>query len=92
MPVRRSACYDKGLIFSDETDALYQRHVGYRAGDMWAPRLDTSEALQVEAEHFVECIRTGGVPITDGHAGLRVVRVLEAATKSLGQRGLPIDV
>ena len=82
--------YDKGIIFN-ETDAnLYQRHVGYRTGDMWAPRLDNIEALLVEAEHFVECIRTGATPQSDGHAGLRVVKILEAATRSMAQNGLPV--
>ena len=84
--------YDKGLILSEEGDAVYQRHVGYRTGDMWAPRLDNSEALSVEATHFVECIQSGAAPLTDGHAGLRIVRILEAASKSLAQRGLPVEV
>jgi predicted dehydrogenase len=84
--------YDKGLIFSEEGEAVYERHIGYRTGDMWAPRLDNLEALSVEAAHFVDCIRTGAVPLTDGHAGLRIVRVLEAATKSLSQGGQPVSV
>ncbi|MGI9052506.1 MAG: Gfo/Idh/MocA family protein [Ilumatobacteraceae bacterium] len=84
--------YDKGLIFSEEGPEVYQRHVGYRTGDMWAPRIDNIEALRIEAEHFVECARERRTPLTDGVAGLRIVRILEAATRSLDQRGLPVDV
>jgi predicted dehydrogenase len=84
--------YDKGLIFSDQSDELYQRHVGYRTGDMWAPRIDNIEALEIEANHFVDCVRTGATPQTDGHAGLRIVRILDAATRSLEQRGTPVVI
>ena len=61
--------------------------VGYRTGDMWSPKLDVTEALSVEAAHFADCINTGGSPITDGEAGLRVVRLLEAANESMAGRG-----
>ena len=84
--------YDKGVILDEADDAVYQRHVGYRTGDMWAPRLDNVEALAIETEHFVECIRSGETPLSDGRAGLRVVRILEAAHESMAQRGLPIEI
>jgi predicted dehydrogenase len=84
--------YDKGIIVGDRRADLVERHVGYRTGDMWAPRLDTVEALGVEAAHFVDCVTNGTRPCTDGQAGLRVVRILEAATKSLADRGTPVDV
>jgi predicted dehydrogenase len=82
--------YDKGIILDDSQDETYQRHVGYRTGDMWAPRLDNVEALKIEAEHFVHCINTGETPQSDGQAGLRVVRILEAASRSLAEHGQPI--
>ena len=63
------------------------RLVGYRAGDMWAPQLALTEALQTEARHFIDCVEHGKPPTTDGHAGLRVVRLLEAATRSLSEKG-----
>lgn len=84
--------YDKGIIVSQAEDAVYQRHVGYRTGDMWAPRLDNIEALQVEAEHFIECIGSGKQPLSSGQAGLRVVRILEAASRSMAQRGQPVEI
>ena len=61
--------------------------VSYRSGDMSAPKLDVTEALQVEAQHFADCIQNGTTPITDGEVGLRVVSVLEAATISIRERG-----
>ena len=58
--------------------------VGYRTGDMWAPQLDVTEALAVEAAHFDRLHRRNDkTPIADGQAGLRVVRLLEAATESM---------
>jgi predicted dehydrogenase len=59
---------------------------------MWAPQLPLTEALQTEARHFIECIETRCRPITDGQAGLRVVRMLEAATQSMAQHGALVAV
>jgi predicted dehydrogenase len=59
---------------------------------MWAPQLAVSEALAVEAAHFVACVRDGAVPITDGEAGLHVVRLLEAATQSMAVQGRPVPL
>jgi predicted dehydrogenase len=61
--------------------------VNYRSGDMWAPRLEQVEALRMEMLYFVDCITSGKEPFNDGHAGLRVVKILEAATKSLSGKG-----
>jgi predicted dehydrogenase len=66
--------------------------VGYRAGDVWAPQLDISEALGVEIRHFIDCIKNDKTPIVDGHAGLRVVRLLEAATQSMRSAGRTIEL
>jgi predicted dehydrogenase len=59
---------------------------------MWAPQVSLTEALRVETQHFVECIRSGKKPITSGESGLRVVRILEAATASLSQGGHPVEI
>jgi predicted dehydrogenase len=83
--------YDKGVTLGEsQEEVLYQQKVGYRTGDMWAPRIDAVEALLVEAQHFIECIRTGAKPNTPGEAGLRVVSILEAATTSMRLRGQPV--
>lgn len=86
-PSEKVKVYDKGITLSDSAENAYQMMIGYRAGDMWAPRLEITEALRTEALHFAQCIRQGERPITDGHAGLRVVRILEAATQSMKQQG-----
>jgi predicted dehydrogenase len=54
---------------------------------MWAPRLERAEALNRELTYFVDCVLNGETPINDGKAGLRVVRMLEAASKSISERG-----
>ena len=86
-PSEKVKVYDKGITVDNSPESAYQKMVGYRAGDMWAPRLEITEALRTEAAHFMDCIRTGNNPITDGQAGLRVVRILEAATESMKQQG-----
>jgi predicted dehydrogenase len=83
--------YDRGISLNPSPENVYQMLVGYRSGDMWAPQLAVSEALGVEAAHFVECIERAARPITDGEAGLRVVRLLEAATLSMSRRGALVD-
>jgi predicted dehydrogenase len=59
---------------------------------MWAPKLDGAEALRLEAAHFVDCVKNQKRPITDGHAGLRVVRILEAANESLRAHGRRVEL
>jgi predicted dehydrogenase len=90
-PSEKIKVYDKGITLGAPEQKTYQGMVGYRSGDMWSPHLDVSEALSSELKEFARCIETGGTPIADGHAGLRVVRVLEAATLSLAQRGRPVE-
>jgi predicted dehydrogenase len=84
--------YNKGITLNNGPEGLYQLLVGYRTGDMWAPQLDPTEALRVETLHFLECIKSNRRPLTDGHVGLRVVRILEAATHSIAQRGRPVEL
>ncbi len=86
-PSEKVKVYDKGISFTDDPKQIQEMRVGYRTGDMWAPRLATTEALRLEGEHFVDCIVNGKVPETDGHLGLRVVELIEAATSSMRGRG-----
>lgn len=83
--------YDKGVALTNG-QAVHDLLVSYRSGDMWAPRIDQMEALAMETKYFAECVCTGKVPINDGHAGLRIVRILEAANKSLAQGGAPVQL
>lgn len=84
--------YDRGINVTSNPEEIQRLRVGYRIGDMWAPRLSTREALSTEAEHFVQCIQSSKAAMTDGPAGLRVVQTLEAATESMRHRGLPVDL
>ena len=84
--------FDRGVSVNPNPENVYQMQIGYRTGDMWAPKLDVTEALSVEAAHFVECIETSSQPISDGEAGLRVVRLLEAATESMAHQGRLVEV
>jgi len=84
--------YDKGLKMGEQGDARYQVLVGYRAGDMWAPQIEVTEALQTEAIHFLDCITHQRHSLTDGEAGLRIVRILEAATRSMACRGQVVEL
>lgn len=78
--------YDRGVqMVSGE--AVYQQLVSYRTGDMWSPNVEQIEALKVEASYFVDCIRNSRKPFNGGAAGLRIVRMLEAADESLKHRG-----
>jgi len=79
--------YDKGVDISSN-EGVYKLLVNYRSGDMWAPQLETVEALRQELSYFMECISDRRQPINDGCAGLRVVKMLEAASESLRKRGM----
>jgi predicted dehydrogenase len=78
--------YDKGVDITTR-QGLYNLLVNYRSGDMWSPQLEQIEALQHELGYFIECINDDKSPHNDGAAGLRIVKMLEAATESLNKRG-----
>jgi predicted dehydrogenase len=85
-PDEKVRIYDKGVEITSG-QGVYDLLVSYRSGDMWAPKVDSAEALKVEAGYFRDCVENNRTPINDGLAGLRVVRMLEAAGQSLKQRG-----
>jgi predicted dehydrogenase len=91
-PSEKVKIYDKGVTISQSPEAVYEMLVSYRSGDMWAPRLDSTEALYTEALHFIDCVENNKQPETDGCAGLRLVRVVEAAEKSLRARGQLVEI
>jgi predicted dehydrogenase len=78
--------YDKGIEVENR-EGIYNLLVSYRSGDMWAPKVEQKEALKLEAEYFLHCINHDETPINDGHAGLRVVQLLEACNESLKKDG-----
>lgn len=83
--------YDKGVDITSG-QGVYELLVSYRSGDMWAPKIDQSEALGNEARYFIDCIDKHKTPFNDGASGLRVVRLLEAAEESLRERGKAVKV
>jgi predicted dehydrogenase len=78
--------YDKGVDVKSQ-EGVYNLLVSYRSGDMWAPQVEQVEALKLELGYFVECVKKSETPFNGGCAGLKVVRMLEAASKSLAKRG-----
>jgi len=78
--------YDKGVDIKTK-QGVYQALVNYRSGDMWCPQVEQGEALKVELDYLRDCIVQNKKPINDGHAGWRVVKMLEAANQSLKKRG-----
>ena len=81
--------YDKGVDITN-TNGIHKLLVSYRSGDVYVPHIDNTEALKLEADYFVECLENGHKPFNDGEAGLKVVKMLEAADKSLKNEGKKI--
>jgi len=96
LPSEKVKVYDKGVTITnglgDGLEGAHDLLVSYRAGDVLAPQLGVSEALASVAQHFTECVREGRRPLTDGAAGLRVIRVLEAAERSLADGGMAVEL
>jgi predicted dehydrogenase len=87
-PCEKIKLYDSGIsVRQDDLEGRRELLVSYRTGDIWSPHVATTEPLRTMAEHFVECIQHGRQPISDGEAGLRVVRILDAAQRSIKAQG-----
>jgi len=91
-PSEKVKVYDKGVDLYETKEDLYRLKIQYRVGDMYAPKLEEIEALAVGTEHFVDCILNGKKPMTDGRAGLEVVKVLVASKESLRKKGAPVEL
>ena len=94
-PTEKVRVYDSGVTTTPSEDRLdreaaYRTLVSYRTGDVWVPKLDSTEALHYVCKEFLAAIREKRQPLTDGSAGLRVVRLLEAAQQSIDQGGKQI--
>jgi predicted dehydrogenase len=90
-PDNQVKVFDKGVDVHT-SEERYRLLVQYRSGDMVAPKVDQTEALEAVCAHFVECVASGRAPLTDGQAGRDVVRLLEAAQKSIAQGGSTVDL
>ncbi len=73
-------------------DTFAEFHYAYHYGDMYVPYIKQEEPLKAECQHFLDCIRSEATPLTDGHRGVELVRILEAASRSLKASGAPIDL
>ncbi len=87
----RLKVYDKGVELKSG-QGVYDLLVSYRSGDMWAPKIDQAEALTSEIRYFIDCITRSEEPFNDGIAGLRVVKLLEAADRSLAEMGTAVRI
>lgn len=85
-PDEKIKVYDKGVNVTS-TEGKYNLLVNYRSGDMSAPKIEQTEALHLIAEKFVEYVENGGSVVNDGIAGLNVVKMLVASSKSLNNKG-----
>jgi predicted dehydrogenase len=90
-PDEKIRVYDKGVDITNG-QSVYDLLVSYRSGDVWAPKVSGTEALAVELRYFVDCVLDNQTPSNDGEAGLRVVRLLEAAEQSLKDRGRLVEL
>ena len=91
-PSEKIKVYDKGVDLDFTREDFYKLKVLYRVGDMWAPKLESHEALAMETSHFVDCLLNGTTPLTDGNSALEVVKVLVASQKSLKNKGIPVEL
>ena len=90
-PDEKIKIYDKGVKVKTK-EGQYNLLVDYRSGDMWAPKVEQTEALKLMAEKFVDYVKNGGTVINDGIAGLNNVKMLEAANKSLKNKGAMVNI
>jgi predicted dehydrogenase len=91
-PSEKVKIYDKRVELGHTMEDIYRLKVQYRVGDMYAPKIDDREALARETSHFGDCLTNGKKPMTDGKAGLEVVKVLVAAEESLKNKGAPVKL
>ena len=91
-PIEKLKIYDCHVERPPHYDTFAEFQYSYHYGDMYVPYLKQEEPLKVECQHFLDCIANGRTPMTDGNAGLELVRILEASSKSLTQNGASIDL
>ncbi|MBI4210214.1 MAG: Gfo/Idh/MocA family oxidoreductase [Candidatus Diapherotrites archaeon] len=91
-PLEKVKIFEKSATISYAPETFSEFQAAYNYGDILIPKIDVTEPLKMECQHFVDCIRSGSKPVSDGMNGLEVVRVLEAAQKSLESGGRDIEV
>ena len=91
-PAEKIKVYDRGVMLETDPVGIYQMRVGYRSGDMWAPQFDRTEALSRLARHFIRCVNGEDQPVTSAESGWRIVRQMEAASRSMAEGGAQIPI
>ncbi len=91
-PVEKIKIYDKRVETPPHYDTFAEFHYAYHYGDMYSPFIKQQEPLNMECQHFIDCIKTGCKPESCALDGLRVVQILEAAQKSLKNGGGRVDI
>lgn len=91
-PQEKIKIFDKGVDVPPYYDTYADFNFSYRYGDIYSPRIEDYEPLKKECDHFIECIKRGVPPISDGYSGLRVVSILEATSKSLKLAGKAVKI
>jgi predicted dehydrogenase len=89
-PLEKIKIYDARVDRPPHYNTFAEFTYSYHYGDIYVPYVKQEEPLKVECQHFVDCIATGATPISNGHHGLELVRILEASSKSLKQNGAPV--
>ena len=91
-PDQKVKIFDKGVDLTPSNDGRMNMQLNYRAGDIWTPVIANNEALEVAIMHFLSCVHDGTRPLTDGLAGLRIIRILEAADRSARKSGQSVQI
>jgi predicted dehydrogenase len=91
-PSEKVRIYDKGVDVIKTADQVYNMLIQYRTGDMYCPKIDGTEALKAEVGHIADCLTNGTKPVSDGHSGLMVVKILEASDQSIKNRGKEVRI
>jgi predicted dehydrogenase len=91
-PLEKIKIYDKRVKAIRHTDTFGEFSFAYHYGDVVSPYIHNEEPLRVQINHFLDCIREGKTPLSDGYSGLKVVQALEAAQRSLDNNGEVVAV
>lgn len=91
-PLEKIRIFDARVEVPPHYDTFAEFQYAYHYGDMYAPYIKQEEPLKTECQHFIDCIRNGTAPLTDGRQGLDLVRILEASSESLKLGGAPVSL
>jgi predicted dehydrogenase len=91
-PIEKIKIYDTRVESPPHYDTFSEFQYAYHYGDIYAPYIKQEESLKLECQHFIDCIRTGRTPLTNGRQGMELVKILEASSVSLRRQGAQVDI